>query len=307
MRFEIAAKRALPDGPFEIVERKGLGHPDTICDCVAERFSVALSRHYLDRFGLILHHNVDKALLSAGQTAPAFGGGRILAPINLVLAGRATTEFRGARVPVEEIAQTVVNDWLRENLHDFDPAQGLHMNCMTKPGSADLVELFLRQRETGAPLANDTSIGVGYAPFSDLERVALEVEKHLNAPEFKKAHPETGEDVKIMGLRQGRHIAITLSCAFIGKHLAGLEDYRRACGDLAEEVVRKARTLTDCDISTKINAGDDLERGSVYLTVGGTSAECGDDGEVGRGNRPSGLITPFRPMTLSFSTPSRSR
>ena len=30
----------------------------------------------------------------------------------------------------------------------------------------------------------------------------------------------------------------------------------------------------------------------------GTSAEAGDDGEVGRGNRVNGLITPFRPMSL---------
>ncbi|MDF2119248.1 methionine adenosyltransferase, partial [Roseiarcaceae bacterium H3SJ34-1] len=30
----------------------------------------------------------------------------------------------------------------------------------------------------------------------------------------------------------------------------------------------------------------------------GTSAEAGDDGEVGRGNRVNGLITPCRPMSL---------
>ena len=30
----------------------------------------------------------------------------------------------------------------------------------------------------------------------------------------------------------------------------------------------------------------------------GSSAEAGDDGEVGRGNRVNGLITPHRPMTM---------
>ena len=47
-----------------------------------------------------------------------------------------------------------------------------------------------------------------------------------------------------------------------------------------------------------INAADHLPTGAVYLTVTGTSAEAGDDGEVGRGNRVNGLITPCRPMSL---------
>jgi S-adenosylmethionine synthetase len=301
MPIEIGSRRDVAELPFEIVERKGLGHPDTICDCLAERFSVALSRHYLDRFGLVLHHNVDKALLSAGRTEPAFGGGRILQPIDLALAGRATAEFRGASVPVAEIAEEAVRGWFRENLHDFDASRGLRLNCMTKPGSPDLVELFLRQRETGAPLANDTSIGVGYAPLSELERLALAVERHLNGPAFKQIHPETGEDIKVMGVRRRRRITLILSCAFIGRRLASLADYRRARDELADEVLRTARALTDCEISVRINAGDDIERGSVYLTVGGTSAECGDDGEVGRGNRVNGLITPLRPMTIEAS------
>ncbi len=93
------------DRPVEIVERKGLGHPDTICDMLSEKFSVVLSKYYLERFGFVLHHNVDKALLSAGQSEPAFGGGRILKPIDLYLSGRATIAFKGERVPVREIAK----------------------------------------------------------------------------------------------------------------------------------------------------------------------------------------------------------
>ena len=47
-----------------------------------------------------------------------------------------------------------------------------------------------------------------------------------------------------------------------------------------------------------VNHADNEEAGSVYLTLSGTSAEMGDDGSVGRGNRANGLITPCRPMTL---------
>ena len=56
-----------PDGRLvEVVERKGIGHPDTICDALAEEVSRALSRTYLERFGRVLHHNDDKALLCGG-------------------------------------------------------------------------------------------------------------------------------------------------------------------------------------------------------------------------------------------------
>ncbi|MGH2349196.1 MAG: methionine adenosyltransferase, partial [bacterium] len=54
---EIAVE-VLPGTPVsehevEIVERKGVGHPDSICDAIMDRVSVALSREYLRRFGTI--------------------------------------------------------------------------------------------------------------------------------------------------------------------------------------------------------------------------------------------------------------
>jgi S-adenosylmethionine synthetase len=51
-------------------------------------------------------------------------------------------------------------------------------------------------------------------------------------------------------------------------------------------------------VHVSANAADDIHSGSVYLTVTGTSAEAGDDGEVGRGNRVNGLIAPYRPMNM---------
>ena len=47
---------------LEVVERKGLGHPDYICDAIMDQISVKLSKGYIDRFGTIMHHNVDKSL-----------------------------------------------------------------------------------------------------------------------------------------------------------------------------------------------------------------------------------------------------
>ncbi|MGO9846729.1 MAG: methionine adenosyltransferase, partial [Methylocella sp.] len=112
---------------LEIVERKGLGHPDTICDEIAERLSVALSRLYLSEYGEILHHNVDKALLAGGASSPRFGGGEISRPIELFLAGRATGSFKGKELPLEHLAQQVAIEWLTEQLPTIDTRQAVKM------------------------------------------------------------------------------------------------------------------------------------------------------------------------------------
>ena len=64
-RFTISAMSGQPMGErrVETVERKGLGHPDSICDAVMESVSVALAKVYLERAGTLLHYNVDKGLL----------------------------------------------------------------------------------------------------------------------------------------------------------------------------------------------------------------------------------------------------
>ncbi|HUY90400.1 MAG TPA: methionine adenosyltransferase [Pirellulales bacterium] len=282
----------------EIVERKGLGHPDTICDSLAEEFSLALSRYYLDRFGLILHHNVDKALLCGGSARAAFGGGEVLAPLDIYMSGRATAEFDSAVVPIEELARASCLDWLRRRFHALDPEQHVRLHVQTRPGSSDLVQLYLRQRETGLWLANDTSCGVGYAPLSKLERTVYEVERRLNDPDFKTQHPETGEDIKLMGVRTGDRVELTVACAFVDRFVSDREDYLAKKSLLIDAIRGIAEPMLASPVEISLNAADDPESGNVFLTVTGTSAEAGDDGEVGRGNRANGLITPGRPMTM---------
>ncbi len=283
---------------IEIVERKGLGHPDTICDALAEELSCALSRFYRDRFGFVLHHNVDKVLLWGGSSAPVFGGGEILAPIEIFLAGRATRDFKGVIVPVDEIAVETTRAWLRRHLRLVDPERDVRIHCLVRPGSADLVDLFLRQRESGIWLANDTSIGVGYAPDSALETAVMTVERELNAPITKQRHPAFGEDIKVMGVRRLGEIDMTVSCAMISRHLRTIGDYRTEIAHLGGMADAATERVTGRRPQITVNAADDPARGSIYLTVTGTSAEAGDDGEAGRGNRVSGLITPHRPMTM---------
>src|SRR5215470_9859723 len=195
----------------EVVERKGLGHPDSICDALAEALSLAYSRWCLERLGAIPHHNVDKALLLAGASAPRFGGGEVLVPIEIQLAGRATTQVGDVRIPVDELAQESAHRWLAENLRGLDPDRHVAIRCRVGPGSSELVDLFGRGAAR-APLANDTSIGCGFAPLSQLEGIVSEVERALSGAAGREL-PGAGTDVKVMGVRRGEQIALTIGCA----------------------------------------------------------------------------------------------
>jgi len=284
--------------PVEIVERKGIGHPDTICDALAEELSRALCRFYLEQFGFVMHHNVDKVLLWGGTSQPRFGGGEVTAPIEIFLAGRATCDYRGITVPIDELVKESCYQWLQSHFHALDPQRHIKLHSLIRPGSVDLVELYLRQEQTGIALANDTSCGVGYAPLSELERVVLQVENSLNTAATKSAYPELGEDIKVMGVRKRDTLELTVACAFIDRYIANVDDYVSKRANLISLIKQAVNTESNMQLHINVNAADDIDRGSLYLTVTGTSAESGDDGEVGRGNRVNGLIAPYRPMNM---------
>ncbi|MDP1766723.1 MAG: methionine adenosyltransferase [Methylotenera sp.] len=283
---------------LEIVERKGVGHPDTICDALAEELSRTLSHYYLDHFGLILHHNVDKALLCGGQAYTHFGGGEVLQPIDIFLAGRATEIAGGARVPLQELAIESSRRWLRENLRFIDVERHVRIHCHIRPGSAELTKLFQRPQESKVTLANDTSCGVGYAPLNTLENLVLQVERQLNSPSVKAAFPVIGEDIKVMGVRRGGVVSLTVACAMVGRFITDMQDYLAAKAKVAELAHIAAQQVGVPAVNVVVNAADGVTEDSIYLTVTGTSAENGDDGEVGRGNRVNGLIAFYRPMSM---------
>jgi S-adenosylmethionine synthetase len=300
MNLEITALAApaTAAGACEIAERKGRGHPDSLCDALAENLSIGLGRFYLERFGAILHHNVDKALLLGGAARPAFGGGELVEPIEITLAGRATRRFRGVTVPVDELAVELSREWLGRHVRNIDPARDVRIVPRIRETSPDLAALFLRRGEAAVPLANDTSIGAGFAPLDRLERAVLAVERALGAPETLKACPEVGDDVKILGVRSGGRLELTVACAFVGRHVRDLADYRAKKERVRSLASDAARAAWGGEAAVEVNTADGETADSVYLTVSGLSAEAGDDGQVGRGNRVNGLITPYRPMSL---------
>ncbi len=285
----------------ELVERKGLGHPDYISDAAAEVASRALSKYYLERYGRILHHNLDKVLLVGGQAAPRFGGGEVLHPIYIIVSGRATTEVRTSdgveQVPVGTLVIESVRSWIRENFRFLDPDSHVVVDYKIGKGSVDLVGLY--EAAERVPRANDTSFGSGYAPLSTLEKLVYETERLLNSREVKARIPALGEDIKVMGLRRGKSIDLTIAAAIISHKVLDPGEYQAVKEEAREVVLDLASRLApDYDVNVYINTGDMPDRGVFYLTVTGTSSEHGDDGMTGRGNRANGLITPLRPMSL---------
>jgi len=277
----------------EIVERKGIGHPDSIADGLAEAVSRALCKMYVARFGRILHHNTDQVEVVGGQSAPKFGGGIFLEPAYILLVGRATTVVNGERLPYRTAAIEAAHDYLTQTCTNLNVDGDVTLDCKIGQGSVDLRGLYDTQKQ----LANDTSFGVGFAPFSELETVVLQTEQLINGP-LQGDLKAVGQDIKVMGVRHGDAMRLTIAAAIVDKHVSDGDAYVGVIEELRERVLDNAVKYTDREVKVDINTGDSPEAGIYYLTVTGLSWENGDDGSVGRGNRVSGLITPYRPMSM---------
>ncbi len=285
---------------IELVERKCIGHPDSIADGIAESISRALSRAYMEECGAILHHNTDQGEVVAGESAPRFGGGKVLKPIYILLDGRATKRFEGIDIPTDSIAVEAARNYLRENISSLNLERDVIVDCKLGTGSTDLRDVF-RPCDSKVPRANDTSFGVGHAPFSETETIVMASSDYIDTilrPEF----PAIGQDIKIMGLRDGNDITLTVACAVIDRYCQDIRQYVEYKEILKERLENLAKKHTKRTVSVHINTADDIDNGSVFLTVTGTSAEMGDDGSVGRGNRCNGLITPNRPMSMEATS-----
>jgi S-adenosylmethionine synthetase len=281
---------------LEIVERKGLGHPDFICDSIMDRISVKLSQEYLKKAGAILHHNIDKSLLAAGEAEPKFGGGKIKKPMLLVIGDRATVNINGETIPVEDIAIKTAKEWLENCLRFVDVKEHVRFQVELKPGHPELMDIFKRRGKVLG--ANDTSAAVGYAPMTCTEKAVLNTEKYLNSPEFKKRFPESGEDIKIMGFRKNNELHLTVGIALVDRYVKSESNYFKKKAVLHQEIVDFVEEKYDFDkVTVGLNTLDVKGRGiqGVYVTVLGTSAEASDSGQVGRGNRTNGIIPLNRP------------
>lgn len=281
----------LADREFEMCEHKGIGHPDTIVDGACEAAARALAAAYEEACGTVLHFNIDKGLLIAGQSLPRFGGGKVTDPAQLIVCGRAASLGREINVP--GIVAAAARRYLDGNIRTA--AEHIEIIPQVKQGSANLEQVYAG--EGAVRPSNDTSFGVGCAPYSALEKRVLDLSRILKSAQFRQAFPAAGDDFKIMGLRSENTFSFTAAVALIDRHIENASHYfqcKRAMHDYLIDAL-------GADCTLRINALDDTQAHSadgVYLTVSGLSAEMGDDGQTGRGNRVNGLISPGRPMSL---------
>lgn len=275
----------------EIVERKGIGHPDSLCDGIAERVSVEYSRWCKENLGAQLHHNFDKVQLVAGDVDVDYGHGQMLKPIRIQIAGRGTPQtVDGVKVPMDDIAIKAAKAHIRETMKYLDPDEHCVIDCYAGRGSSEL--MFAVDEVT----ANDTSFGAAHWPRSGLENAVFETCEYITST-LREDYP-VGEDVKVMGMRQGQEIILTCAIPFIGPQVKDADEYVEVKGAVREAVENKAKTFDGRVARVDVNTADVDGTRNVYLTYTGTSAEMGDDGSVGRGNRVTGVIAPFRSASL---------
>lgn len=315
MNFSFTSQSDLGSLQHEVIERKGIGHPDTLTDALAERMSAHYAQYTLERYGVILHHNFDKLHMLGGATELDFGGGRLIRPIRIIMNGRASASFAGEQLPVQYILGDAARSFFHERFPELiDPARDLEFHWLVSTSSSP----GRTKRTTGArahmfnprtveevkgydgPLVNnDTSMGCGYAPYSVLEGAVLGLETDLNSSTRKTEFPWLGTDIKVMAIRQGVRISITACLPQIASKVASERAYQENLATLDRHIKTElARLLRGAAFELRYNTRDNNATGDYYLTVTGSSLESGDEGVVGRGNRINGLITPFRPMNL---------
>lgn len=306
---------------YEVVERKGIGHPDTLCDTIAEKISRAYSQYSLKKYGIILRHMVDKIALAGGAAVVKFGSGEMVQPVRLYLNCRFTRTYQGEEIPYLAIATEVAEKHFAEVMPLFDTEKWLTIvdNTHMAPGpgvvyAADGSTKNERRHFFEVPdkrfagyhdndmRSNDTSTAVAYAPMSDLERIAVLVETTLNSAAFKSDHPYVGTDIKVMACRTHEKIGITVCVPFLATHTPSKEFYFERLGGLKKLI--KALVLGSFpyyDVTVDLNTRDSPARSDYYLTLTGSALESGDEGVVGRGNRYNGVIPFTRHMSMEAS------
>jgi len=275
-RIFIEAIKSYPtfEKRFEIVERKGIGHPDTICDLVMNQVSIELSKMYLKETGAIQHHNMDKSMLVAGQSENKFGGGDITKPMKLVIGDRATFEVKGKKLPVGDVVISTAKKWIKDNLR-YVKDEHVKYQLEVGTSSHELRSIFDSPKSF---VANDTSALVGYAPFTKTESAVFKTEQYINSQKFKKEFPESGEDVKVMGFRNENNLDLTIAMAFVDSHVDSEDMYFNRKEEMLQAISEFHKKSDFNKIEVSMNNLDAKNKGieGLYLTVLGTSADNAD-------------------------------
>lgn len=294
---------------FEVVERKGIGHPDTLADGIAEAISIEYSNYCMNNFGLILHQMLDKIMLIGGLGRFDFGIGEVLKPWRVILNGRLSDSFGSKKIPIKEIQVLAAKKFLKSVVPRLDLKNGVqfihYTSCYSKnprwfkPLTSDDVP------DAKNPYSNDTSTCTGYWPLSLTERLSLLLEAYFyNSSGFPKFN-FIGQDIKIMSVRRRHEIDVTMCVPFFsydiknwGEYYLKKDQIYKELKELAEDYVKGKYT-----INLFINTQDEMAKKSkrslgLYFVTSGSALDSGEEGMVGRGNRSRGIISNMRPLNM---------
>lgn len=297
--FQQASVQSLP---MEVVERKGIGHPDTLSDGIAEALSVEYSRLTREKFGAVLHHNVDKLGVKGGHWKRDFGTGEMLKPATILFGGRMSTEFGGEAIDIKSLQARVASDYVRKVLpHIAEYPDHLKFDFATsnfsvnptwyKPRSIDDVP------DAKSQWANDTSVTVGHYPLSPTEKLVKELEAYFYTGPYQPRHSFIGQDIKVMAVRRQNEIDVTTCVPFISTETPDRQFYEEMKFQIAEALTERAKEIVEdkLRVNVSVNTADqNRHRNLVYMTATGSCIEFGEEGFVGRGNSPNGLISSMR-------------
>ncbi|CAM2361557.1 methionine adenosyltransferase [Listeria seeligeri] len=289
----------------EIVERKGIGHPDTICDAIAEKCSKNYSLYFYNKYKKFGHHWFDKVILIGGESNIDFGAGEIIKPYKIIVAGKCVKSVGNEKVPLMEIFKASCKEVLDECLTGFDIEHHLiiidetvnHQGAGRKksryqPESIEDLAVI----DASSLVSNDCNLLSSHYPLTLMENIVLDIESYINGSQFKSAYPQTGWDVKVIGLRNKDEYELLINIPILAKAVSSIEEYKEVVSDVGKHLESYLQNLYKVDILLNINPQDKTD--NPYLTVLGSAADTGDVGVVGRGNRINGLITPMQSMSI---------
>lgn len=301
---------------LEIIERKGMGHPDTLADKLAEECSRAYANYCMKHFNCVLHHNFDKLYIGAGCFKYEDGKEKMYSKVKVVLNGRASNTMNNERIDIESIVTPVIKKYLSSVIPrlDVEKEVDININCSQNtqvknwfsPENIDDVP------DAKAVFANDTSLCVSHYPPTYSERLALEIEQYFwkyndcyPTPRFENI----GQDIKVMITRIGKEIVVTICMPVFPDCFKTDEEYieivkYHETGIL--EYISKIENKDEYNVKIEINRIYDGNY-RKYCLIKGSCIECGEEGVVGRGNNSQGLISSFRQHTMEAPSGKNER
>jgi S-adenosylmethionine synthetase len=281
---------------IEVVERKGIGHPDSLAELVADAFIRCYAKFALSTFGVVPNVSVDKTTLIGALATLRPGSHVIERGARALLVGKITRRVGSVEIPVEDLFQECVQDVLVQaglgplfehmsfEVINNDRFTDDHAREMYRPSSIE----DIRPVDAALWEVADTACVSLEGPLTSVERLVIELEQELTGVAFREANPQFGTDVKVLAARHGRTVDVTLCAPVKAIEISDRKQYRAALerADFAARMIG-ARYADSFSVSIRVNTKDIT--GGAYLTAFGSSLDKGDQGSTGRGNGPLGV------------------